>query len=201
MRKKIFARIFAAAVVLTIVLAVFSFAPESAMQTLKTTVTPEKTVDGKKDIAGFRTWTKVNAERHLMFHEVAGLCRMATKEDMKMASSVHNNKYIDVYVNSVGKDEMLTKKNPVFPVGTVVVKEKFSERESATPELLTVMIKREKGFNPEVGDWEFMTVNGATTEVTARGELENCQSCHVDYKRTDYITRTYLPSNVWQSLQ
>ena len=96
---------------------------------------------------------------------------------------------------------MMTKKNPVFPQGTIIVKQKLSTTDSTSPELLTVMIKREKGFNPENGDWEYMTVNGQVTEVTAKGKLENCQACHVLEKSTDYVSRNYLPSGIRQKLK
>lgn len=57
-------------------------------------------------------------------------------------------------------------------------------------ELLTVMIKRKKGYNRKVGDWEFLTCNGTGTETTSRGKLENCQSCHIENKSSDYVSRT-----------
>ena len=96
---------------------------------------------------------------------------------------------------------MLTKKNPKFPVGTVIVKEKLTTAESKDVELLTVMIKREKGYNSEVGDWEFLTFNGAGTETTARGKLENCQTCHLVEKSTDYVSRRYIRYNDWQKMK
>jgi hypothetical protein len=185
----------------TIAVVGFLLTPKSETQTLKSVKTPEKKIEGKSEVAGYKNWTKVNDKPQLIFRDFAGLCRAPTKMNEKMAASIHNDKYIVVYVNSTGKDEMLTKKNPVFPVGTVVVKEKLSLDDQQTPELLTVMIKREKGFNSEVGDWEFMTLDGQASEVTSKGKLENCQSCHIGYKETDFITRTYLPEIIRQRLQ
>ncbi len=57
------------------------------------------------------------------------------------------------------------------------------------------MIKHERGFNPESGDWEYMVVNGDGTRAEARGKLENCQACHVPLKYTDYVSRHYLPQD------
>jgi hypothetical protein len=171
------------------------------MQTQKAVNSPAKRTDLKSEIAGFRSWTKVNDAPYIMWSQVEALCRMPTNRDYKMDTSIHKNKYVNIYVNAPGKDEMLTKKNPVFPAGTVVIKEKLPDRESTEPELLTVMIKREKGFNPEVGDWEFATLNGKGTEVTAQGKLQSCQSCHVDYEQNDFITRVYLPPNIQEKLK
>lgn len=81
-------------------------------------------------------------------------------------------------------------KLPSFPVGTVLVKEKFDNpKGTGTPELLTVMVKREKGYNPACYDWEFLVLNGKAERVLERGKLARCQSCHAEklYKRTDGV--------------
>ena len=88
---------------------------------------------------------------------------------------------------------MLEERVPDFPQGSVIVKEKLSAPDSTQPELLTVMIKREKGFNAESGDWEYMVTNGTGTEVQARGRLSSCQACHEMNKATDFVYRNYLP--------
>jgi len=201
MRKINLIKVFVIVVALTVALVGFSLMPKSEMQTLKTVETPTKVIDIKKEIADFKKWTKVNEDPYIMWSNVSALCRAPLKSDYEMDKSIHKNKYVNIYVNSLGKDEMLTKKNPVFAVGTVVVKEKLPARDSQSPELLTVMIKREKGFNPEVGDWEFATVNGDATEVTSQGKLESCQACHIGYKQNDFITRVYLTETIRQKLQ
>ena len=147
----------------------------------------------------YKKWTKINDTPQIMRTEVQALCRAILQKDLD--NNIHNNRYINVYVNSIGKTEMLTKKNPKFPVGTIVVKEKLDSPESKLPSLLTVMIKRKKGFNPPVGDWEFMTLNGAATEITSKGKIESCQTCHINYQPTDFITRTYLPDEIKQKLK
>jgi len=199
MRKLNLFKIFIAAIVLTLGLLGFTFIPKSEMQTLKTVKTPPKTLEEKDEVAGYKKWTKVNDKVEIMESDVAVMCAPATTQ--LRPKNPHKDKFINVYINSIGKDEMLTKKNPKFPIGTVVVKEKLSAHDSQKPELLTVMIKREKDFNPEVGDWEFLTFNGGATEITARGKLENCQACHLGYKQNDFITRTYLPDNIRKNLK
>jgi len=63
------------------------------------------------------------------------------------------------------------------------------------------MIKREKGFNPLTGDWEFMVVDGSGTKVESRGKLESCQGCHLARPDTDYVFRSYLPDDVSNKLK
>ena len=77
-----------------------------------------------------------------------------------------------------------------FPVGTVLTKEKFDNpKGTGMPELLTVMVKREKGYNPACYDWEFLVLDGKAERVLERGKLARCQGCHVEkeYKRTEGV--------------
>jgi hypothetical protein len=104
----------------------------------------------------------------------------------------HRDKYFTVYVNEVGREAMLRQKTPIFPERSVIVKEKLPAKDSDTPELLTVMIKRKKGFNAATGDWEYAVVDRGGTRVEERGNLQNCQACHIANQETDYIFRTYL---------
>lgn len=58
---------------------------------------------------------------------------------------------------------MTTQKNPQFPVGTVIVKEKYFSPDSKSPELMTVMAKHAQGYNPGCNDWEFLVFDGTGT--------------------------------------
>jgi hypothetical protein len=176
----------------------FAYTLTSKIQSLDFAKTPENIPEAKDEIADYKNWTKVNDKPQIMQSITAQLCSDVRKQSLK---DPHENKYVNVYVNRIGKDEMLTKLNPRFPVGTVIVKEKLSSPESKVPELLTVMIKRQKDFNPTVGDWEFLTFNGAATEVTSKGKLESCQTCHIGYQENDYLSRIYLSTEQWKKLK
>jgi hypothetical protein len=54
------------------------------------------------------------------------------------------------------------------------------------------MLKREKGYHPEVGDWEFFVLNSNRTRVTELGRIESCIDCHTGYKNRDFVSRDYL---------
>ena len=112
------------AVIATVVLIIgfvgFLFTRRAEVQTLNPVKTPENASHGKSEVSGYKNWTKVNDKPEIMFSEVAKLCdRVRPEQMMKASKNPHQDKYINVYVNSTGKDEMLTKKNPKFPVGTV----------------------------------------------------------------------------------
>jgi hypothetical protein len=150
-----------------------------------------------KEIAGYRDWFKVNPAPEVMQAKTALLCAAPTAGNRIYGpDNPHHEKYITVYVNAVGRPAMMEEAKPSFPEGSVIVKEKLPDKSSRTPELLTVMIKRGKGFNDESGDWEYMVTDGSGTKVEAQGKLENCQGCHQANRQKDYVFRTYLPYDV-----
>jgi hypothetical protein len=150
-----------------------------------------------REIAGYRDWFKVNPTPEVMQSRTAFLCAAPTGGNRIYGpDNPHHEKYITVYVNPVGRPAMMEQAKPSFPEGSVIVKEKLQDKSSQTPELLTVMIKRAKGFNNENGDWEYMVVDGSGTKVEAQGKLEKCQGCHQANPQKDYVFRTYLPREV-----
>jgi hypothetical protein len=157
--------------------------------------------DQVREIKGYRNWTRVNAEPQLMPDQTAFLCAAPSPIRINTAANPHSRKYLTVYVNDRGRRAMLEQKNPAFPEGSIIVKEKLAEEASTTPELLTVMIKRGKGFNSASGDWEYLVVDGTGVNIKAQGKLENCQSCHSARPATDYVFRTYLPSGILTRLK
>ena len=154
-------------------------------------------------VVDYKTWVKVTPKLHEIHSYTYALCRGASPEDLEKErtnphltvtdmASLNIPKYIMVYVNKLGSRAMLHDKKPDFPVGSVIVKEKHPNPKSATPELLTVMRKREKGFNPTHGDWEYLVLDGAAKKITSSGKLQNCQKCHERWKSTDFVSREYL---------
>jgi hypothetical protein len=93
---------------------------------------------------------------------------------------------------------MFASKVQRFPEGSVIVKEKIGNPvEGSKPLLYTIMRKREAGYNPTVGDWEFAVVGPNGTELQAIGKLDNCQGCHLGKRDSDHVFRPYLktPTN------
>lgn len=107
---------------------------------------------------------------------------------------------------------MMTAKKPSFPVGTIIVREKIAakiyfdeikktDKDERKPELLAVMVKREKGFNPQNKDWEFLVIDGAATKIQQREKTGSCQTCHAQQKADDFVFRTYLSDDVKNKLK
>lgn len=147
-------------------------------------------------IAGYKTWNLVNPKPVVMDKTVAVMCAPANVSP----PSPHADKYISVYVNDIGKHAMLDERIPKFPVGTIIVKEKLEKEDSKIPELLTVMIKREEGFNKENGSWEFLVFNGTATQIEKSNEA-SCMRCHIGYEAQDYVVRNYLTDEAKKKLK
>ena len=83
----------------------------------------------------------------------------------------------------------------IYREGSVIVREKL-ETEAGSPELLTAIIKRKKGFNPEANDWEFLLISGDATKIRSREKTGSCQSCHQSVSAKDFVFDSYLPTPV-----
>jgi hypothetical protein len=154
-------------------------------------------------IAGYKHWTQVNPEPQVVASRVSVQCAAPpTPSQLSMQDQdPHRDKFVLVYVNEIGKAAMMEQKRPVFPEGSVIVKEKLTTKDSTSPELLTVMRKREPGYDPGKGNWEYLVFDGSGQTLQASGKLEKCQACHLSEKATDYIARNYLPTKVWEKLR
>ncbi len=157
------------------------------------------------EIAGYKKWKVVNEKPYFVPMPEFTLCASSSalppvNNKIQVGPSPNEwrghhpstlGKYIRVLVNDKGKTAMFAK-NPQFPVGSVVVKEKLPDAKSHTPELLTVMIKREAGFDRAKGDWEYLVADGKGQKAFERGKLQNCQACHLARPNSDYVFRDYM---------
>lgn len=92
-----------------------------------------------------------------------------------------------VYVNGLGRDAANAKPQTTFPQGSIIVREKLAKADDTQPQLLAVMIKRARGFNPAANDWEFLVVDGAMTKISAREKDGGCLGCHASQKASDFV--------------
>ncbi|HEX8285494.1 MAG TPA: cytochrome P460 family protein [Pyrinomonadaceae bacterium] len=90
-----------------------------------------------------------------------------------------------VYANQPAREALAS--GSKFPAGSIIVREKLSAPDAATPQLVAVMFKRAPGFNPKGGDWEFLTADGALTKITARQKRGGCLDCHASQRAADFV--------------
>jgi len=103
----------------------------------------------------------------------------------------HGNHWVHVFVTPTGTNAMMTG-NGKYPEGSIILKQKLLDAAGTRTELYTGMRKREPGYNPDLGDWEFFIVDSSARMITARGKIESCMDCHAKYQATDFVTRRYL---------
>lgn len=78
-----------------------------------------------------------------------------------------------------------------YPIGAVIVREKLLSPSDTIAQLLSVMIKREQGFNSKANDWEFLVATGEATRLLKREKKGKCQECHASQKDHNFVFRNY----------
>jgi hypothetical protein len=53
------------------------------------------------------------------------------------------------------------------------------------------MIKRDAGFNPKGGDWEFLILTGDAANVKSHEKTGGCLECH-SRSANDFVFRSHL---------
>lgn len=53
------------------------------------------------------------------------------------------------------------------------------------------MVKREAGYDPGGGDWEYAYVSLVPEREVSRGRMARCANCHASAKSRDYLFRSY----------
>lgn len=172
-------------------------------------LTPER--NSRLDaIKGYRKWEQATERPTDMTPSLALSCVGPRPHDQ--SPNPHVPRVFVVYVNKVGKSAMTSAGRPVFPVGTVIVKEKYvrddlikmamkrqqmkekpaswtfvsftkEDTKGLKPELLTVMVKTKSG-------WDYFAVDhdGKVME----GDNTPCRSCHEDRAASDHVFRPYV---------
>lgn len=80
-----------------------------------------------------------------------------------------------------------------FPEGAMIVKELFAtNKKGADSRTLLAMVKRDEGFDPAHGDWEFLALRRLKQPIIVeRGKIAHCHSCHDKAKAQDFVFRGY----------
>lgn len=141
-------------------------------------------------------FTRITAEPVRMDYATAFLCNepdedLAVRKKGLSEKNPHRENYVHVFTSTNAVEAMQSRTN-TFPQGSLILKEKLSYIGGQHTELFTGMLKREPGYNPECGDWEFFTVSADAKKVTSRGKLQQCMDCHVEYAERDFVTKSYV---------
>jgi hypothetical protein len=98
--------------------------------------------------------------------------------------------FAKIFANEIAVPQINLDK-PVFEPGSIIVREKLLKRTDEIPELVTVMIKREKGFSPKSNDWEFFVVSSKVENVIDREKAGSCSKCHTQARGGDFVFKIF----------
>ena len=111
-----------------------------------------------------------------------------------LADDVYANNHLEfmrIFDEDLDDDEVEFQE---YPVGTILLKESFINTNSkpGNPLLLSGMIKHEKNYDPDFGDWEyFQSTNDGTIIVSGNsknpGVNAMCINCHVNIPEKDFV--------------
>ena len=115
-------------------------------------------------------------------------------------SATHGQRFVNNYVNEIGKDYGKLKDNEKYPVGTVLAKDSITVTDTGQtfPGAMFVMEKLAAGTSPETADWRYVMVipDGSIFGDTIGDEpelVEYCHACHTAEADRDYIF--YIPKD------
>jgi len=97
-----------------------------------------------------------------------------------------HNAYIEIYLNDKAKEAYIEVKRD-FPVGSEVFKPLYSDREAKHFARLVIMVKMQKGYDPDHGDWWYGVYDESGRVMGYEGRIPECISCHEMAKETDYM--------------
>lgn len=88
-----------------------------------------------------------------------------------------------------------------YELGTIFLKENYlaDSGQPGLPSSLTMMIKREAGYDDKNGNWEYLQTD-IKGNVIMQGDANNpvikqvCSGCHMNMAERDYIFSTFLTS-------
>lgn len=109
--------------------------------------------------------------------------------------------YREIYINSIGEATHKAAGDNKYPVGTIIVKEAFKNKESweaqKSPQI-TIMVKLNAGESVETGDWGYIMGAGGKMGTGTSKWAKFCGSCHVYAAAKDYA---FINSDFMKSKQ
>jgi Cytochrome P460 len=143
--------------------------------------------------AAFSSWPSATAAPVPVGMAAWTFCRAVSPEESRRLAEEHGPHAGHVIVVRVSPDAIAAFRNgEPLPIGAVIIKEKYADLSATGPmHGYAMMVKREPGFNPEGGDWEYAFVNQAPESRVGRGRLAQCAGCHASAKDRDFLFREY----------
>jgi len=118
------------------------------------------------------------------------LCRTPTLPEKEFLKSLHGDgRYLQDWANPLAAQALASEGPVTFPVGAVIVKEKYSGPKTVKPDVVAIglMIKRAAGFDPTHGNWDYAYYEPALGVIQTAEQTAYCANCHAGAAATDYV--------------
>ena len=145
-----------------------------------------------ESFAGYRKWHALTREPYPVPPALFFMCVhppvQLTAEQLR-EHGPHNMRYIRVFVNEAARIAFGQRATKPFPPGSVIVKEKLMSPEAPSHAGIGVMVKRQAGFDPAAGDWQFLFVPEGSFAPNATASV--CSDCHRAKRTEDFVFGSY----------
>ena len=139
-------------------------------------------------------------------------CAITPSQDRIIREDPHHFRTAQVYANALAIRALAAGASSL-PPGSIFMKVKrtpsrpradagdlpsfrFTGPDDGAIVLYTVMFKRQPGFQPKTGDWDYGVIDGGPTHWLQLGCLESCIDCHADFHDHDSLSRDYRGSAI-----
>ena len=133
----------------------------------------------KQAATDYKSWTRANPAPLEFPAWLAALCRMPSPDEQARLDSPHSVQFSNIYVNPTGAAMLSQTGERVFPIGSIIVKEKLLHADDKIADALGIMIKHEQGYNPAGGDWEYAYLDENSQMQGGIEAGKQCQACHL----------------------
>jgi hypothetical protein len=147
--------------------------------------------------AAFAAWPSLTDKPVRVGPDVWLLCRSPTPQEARArdaATKAHGPHAGGSIVVRVSPDALAPfRAGDPLPAGAVVIKQKHEDGRASLPmHEYAMMVKRDAGYDPAGGDWEYAYVTLVPERRVTRGRLPQCAGCHATARRSDYLFRSYV---------
>ena len=129
--------------------------------------------------------------KHFTFPDWKNLHKINTEA---LRSDSHSA-WFDIYINVLAKKPYM-QQSSLLPVGSIVVKPLYPDPDRSEISKLTIMIKMEKGYDSDNGDWWYGVYDETGMEGSYQGKIKSCIKCHTHGKETDYMFSESVMDNI-----
>jgi hypothetical protein len=136
----------------------------------------------------YRGWTKRQAAPRKISAEIFALCRLPSLAETKFTESVHGKDLALLdWVNEPAARGIAAGGKPAFEVGSAIVKQKLLGLDANSGvAALGIMVKRQPGFDPAHGDWQFGYWEETPGLMSGAEAASSCGGCHKG-SATDFV--------------